>query len=41
LPQLNGVARSVASQFCAAYIALAAALLLLSFQRGNGTRSGN
>jgi AGZA family xanthine/uracil permease-like MFS transporter len=34
LPQLQGVARSVASQFCAAYFALAAALCLLSFQRG-------
>jgi hypothetical protein len=33
LPQLEGTARSVAGQFCAAYFALAAALLLLSFQR--------
>jgi AGZA family xanthine/uracil permease-like MFS transporter len=41
LPQLNGVARNVASQFCAAYFALAAALLLLSFQRRSGRRSNN
>jgi AGZA family xanthine/uracil permease-like MFS transporter len=31
--QLSGVARSVATQFCAAYFVLAAALLLLSLQR--------
>jgi adenine/guanine/hypoxanthine permease len=31
--QLRGVARSVAAQFCAAYFVLAAALLLLSWQR--------
>jgi AGZA family xanthine/uracil permease-like MFS transporter len=33
LPQLNGVARSVAIQFCAAYFVLAGVLLLLSLQR--------
>lgn len=38
LPRLDGVARNVASQFCAAYFALAAALLLLSFQRGSAAR---
>jgi hypothetical protein len=31
--QLEGIARTVANQFCVAYFALAAALLLLSWQR--------
>jgi AGZA family xanthine/uracil permease-like MFS transporter len=35
--QLQGGARSVATQFCAAYFALAGALLLLSFQRPRRT----
>jgi adenine/guanine/hypoxanthine permease len=34
--QLRGVARDVATQFCAAYFLLAAALLLLSWQRPRG-----
>ena len=33
LPQLDGIARSVANQFCAAYFVLAGALVLLSLQR--------
>jgi hypothetical protein len=41
LPQLSGIARSAASQFCAAYFALAAALLLLSFQHRSGTGSSS
>lgn len=37
--QLDGVAREVATQFCLAYIVLAAALLLLSLQRKPGGRA--
>ena len=33
LPQLDGAARNVAIQFCAAYFVLAGVLLLLSVQR--------
>jgi hypothetical protein len=31
--QLDGIARTIANQFCAAYFVLAAGLLLLSLQR--------
>ena len=37
LLQLQGIARNVATQFCAAYFVLAAALLLLSLQRHRAT----
>jgi AGZA family xanthine/uracil permease-like MFS transporter len=37
LPQLDGIARHVAIQFCAAYFVLAGVLLLLSLQRQRAT----
>ena len=37
--QLSGVAHTIATQFCAAYLTLAAALLLLSLQQRRGARS--
>jgi AGZA family xanthine/uracil permease-like MFS transporter len=36
--QLDGAARDIAVQFCAAYFLLAAVLLLLSLQRRDGVR---
>lgn len=36
LPSLSGTAREIAVQFCAAYLVLATALLLLSLQRRDG-----
>ena len=37
LPNLDGISRDIAMQFCAGYFVLAAALLLLSLQRSAGT----
>jgi adenine/guanine/hypoxanthine permease len=41
LPQLDGVARNAAIQFCAAYFVLAAVLVLLSLQHRRATPSNN